>query len=206
MWRDKTVLFMAGLMGVGLLIGSMYVVLRPTDVHADAERGRQGWAAESVERTEYNRRNSRTLSQPPTNTPVQGGARGYRQGEPAIAPERGLRQGDQGAGEAGLHEDHDWMTVEGTVLSLQISDGADLVVRTAGGEEILVGGGPGFYWTENGYQLSSGASVRVSGYHEDGEFKAAEIENLSTGETIVLRDADGRPMWAGRGQGKNRRA
>jgi len=38
---------------------------------------------------------------------------------------------------------------------------------------------------------------------EDGEFKAGQVENLGTGESIVLRDTSGRPMWAGRGNRKN---
>ena len=52
--------------------------------------------------------------------------------------------------------------------------------------------------------LQIGQDVRVSGYWEDDEFKATLLENLTTGHHIVLRDATGRPMWAGQGRGKNR--
>jgi len=43
----------------------------------------------------------------------------------------------------------------------------------------------------------------VTGFYEDGEFKAGTVENLTTGETIVLRDEAGRTMWPGQGRLKN---
>ena len=43
----------------------------------------------------------------------------------------------------------------------------------------------------------------MTGFYEDGEFKAGTVENLTTGETIVLRDEAGRPMWSGQGRLKN---
>ena len=67
-----------------------------------------------------------------------------------------------------------------------------------------VGLGPSFYRESQGFVLKLGENVRVSGYWEDDEFKAAQIESLDSGESIVLRDVSGRPMWAGQGRGKNR--
>lgn len=112
-------------------------------------------------------------------------------------------QGQRGQGQGGSlngtgepqAEVEEWITIEGTVLET-----AELVVETEEGEVVQVGLGPSHYREAQGFALSEGDQVRVSGYWEDGEFKAGEVENLSTGETITLRDAYGRPMWSGRGR------
>jgi predicted N-acetyltransferase YhbS len=78
------------------------------------------------------------------------------------------------------------------------------VIETAAGERIQVGLGPSAYREAQGFALKTGENVRVSGYWEDGEFKATELENQTTGQSIVLRALDGRPMWAGQGRGANR--
>ncbi|MEA3342023.1 MAG: hypothetical protein U9R15_18825, partial [Chloroflexota bacterium] len=77
----------------------------------------------------------------------------------------------------------------------------DVTIQTAEGE-VLVGMGPSAY--REGFELAVGDEITVVGFHEDGEFKAGSVENLTTGESITLRDETGRPLWAGRGQLKNR--
>jgi hypothetical protein len=89
--------------------------------------------------------------------------------------------------------------IEGIVLERE-----ELLVQTADGEKVHVGLGPSFYRESQGFDLQLGEEVRISGFWEGDEFKAATVENLSTGESIVLRDVSGRPMWAGQGRGKNR--
>jgi hypothetical protein len=88
-----------------------------------------------------------------------------------------------------------WETVEGTVLETD-----ELVVETADGQIVQIGLGPSHYREGQGFTLQVGDEVRVSGYWEDGEFKAGQVEILATGAHIVLRDASGRPMWAGQGR------
>jgi hypothetical protein len=92
-------------------------------------------------------------------------------------------------------EVQEWVTVEGTVIET-----AELVIETAQGEMVQVGLGPSHYREGQGFALSEGDQVRVSGYWEDGEFKAGEVENLDSGAKITLRDAYGRPMWSGQGR------
>jgi len=92
----------------------------------------------------------------------------------------------------------DWQTVEGVVVET-----TELVIETADAQTVQVGLGPSHYRESQGFVLQVGDRVRVSGYSEDGEFKAGQVENLDTGESIVLRDTSGRPMWAGRGNRKN---
>jgi hypothetical protein len=90
----------------------------------------------------------------------------------------------------------DWETLTGEVTAV---DG-DLTVETAEGE-LLVGLGQASY--REGFALGVGDEVSVTGFHEDGEFKAGTVENLTTGQTLALRDETGRPMWSGQGRLKN---
>lgn len=120
---------------------------------------------------------------------------------------QGQGQGQQGQGQGSgraLDSETTAAPAEGDVIEGVVLETEDLVLETASGKKVQIGLGPGFYRESKGFVLQSGENVRVSGYWEDDEFKAAQVENLDTGESIVLRDANGRPMWAGQGRGKNR--
>jgi len=120
---------------------------------------------------------------------AQGSGRGQGQGQ-------GQVQGaGTGPGAGGVVGAVDWETVTGHVTVVD----SEMIVQTAEGE-VVVGLGQAWYREEAGFVLSVGDEVSVIGFYEDGEFKAGMIENLSTGETIVLRDETGRPMWAGQGR------
>jgi hypothetical protein len=135
------------------------------------------------------------------------GAGGQRQGQGqgqglGRGQEQVLGQG-QGRGRAeGTQSEatpQELETIEGLVVETD-----ELVIETSSGETVQVGLGPSAYREAQGFVLETGENVRVSGYWEDDEFKATELENLTTGQSIVLRDATGRPMWAGQGRGRNR--
>jgi hypothetical protein len=91
-----------------------------------------------------------------------------------------------------------WETVTGRVI---VAD-SEMVLETAEGE-LDVGLGQAWYRDEAGLILEVGDEVTVTGFYEDGEFKAGTIENLTRDQTVVLRDESGRPMWSGRGALKN---
>jgi hypothetical protein len=76
--------------------------------------------------------------------------------------------------------------------------GIDMILETAEGE-VLIGTGPG-YLAEQGFVVLIGDSVSVSGFWENDEFKAVEITLLADGNSIILRDERGRPMWSGAGR------
>lgn len=120
--------------------------------------------------------------------------------------------GDQGLGNQGEgraerrypnYEDapDEWMEIEGTVAQVP-DEGVELVIDTREGD-VTVGTGPG-YLAQQGYVLQAGEPVRVVGYWEDGEFKAAEITRATDGTAISLRDEVGRPAWAGQSSGRER--
>ena len=111
---------------------------------------------------------------------------------------QGLGRG-QGSNAVWQIEHSEWETVEGVVIET-----TELVIETHSDETVQVGLGPSAYREAQGFVLTVGDPVRISGYWEDDEFKAAHVENLDTGEAITLRDDSGRPMWAGQGRGQNR--
>ena len=91
-----------------------------------------------------------------------------------------------------------WEMQQGTVASL---DNVALVLNLQDGSQLFIEGRAWAYALEQNYTTAVGNTLQVNGFHEDGEFKPAGIEDLTAGTSIVLRDQNGRPMWAGRGWG-----
>jgi hypothetical protein len=86
-------------------------------------------------------------------------------------------------------------SVSGVVQSL---DGSLLVLQTEAGEAVEVSLGQPGYWEAQGLSLVVGDEVVIDGYYEDDATLAAgSVTFVATGQTVVLRDKSGRPMWAG---------
>lgn len=79
-----------------------------------------------------------------------------------------------------------------------------MVVSTEDEGEIVVEGRAWRFALENGYIFQENEAVSLSGFDEDGEFKAVEIYIISSGEKFQFRETTGRPMWSGQGQGSGR--
>jgi hypothetical protein len=94
--------------------------------------------------------------------------------------------------------DSTWLTVHGVVMEID----TDLVLRTETGD-FLVGLGPAYYREQAGFTIRPGDELEISGFNEVEEFKAATVQNSTTGTSIVLRDEGGHPMWAGQGNLRN---
>jgi hypothetical protein len=129
----------------------------------------------------------------------QGLGQGQGRGQSLGSGQGSIQRQGSGVGQETYASPQDLETVEGEVVALE-----DLVIETAQGESVLVGLGPSAYRESQNFAVEIGQTVRVAGYWEDDEFKATQLENLTSGQSIVLRDATGRPMWAGQGRGKNR--
>jgi uncharacterized protein YdeI (BOF family) len=127
-----------------------------------------------------------------------GGGQGQASASGGQGGGRGVAAGSAAGTAADAVVPEDWTTVEGTVTEAPAA-GVDMVVKTDAGDELVIGTGPG-YLEAQGFQLEAGELVRVQGFWEDGEFKAGEITRLRDGNTVMLRDAYGRPLWAGAGQ------
>lgn len=179
---------------IGAVVAGAIAVLGPSnEVHGTAQARGRSTGLDLGARTE-------------TYSEGQGqGAGGQRQGQGqglGRGQEQALGQG-QGRGRAeGLNSEaapQELETFEGLVVEID-----ELVIETVSGETVQIGLGPSGYRESQGFVLQTGENVRVTGYWEDDEFKATEVRNQTTGQSIVLRDASGRPMWAGQGGGRNR--
>lgn len=116
-------------------------------------------------------------------------------------------QGNQGQGRGRNRQDTpadslELVTITGDVNQAPAA-GVDMILQTAEGE-ILIGTGPG-YLTEQGFVIEKGDEVSVEGFWENEEFKATEITLPSNGESIMLRDEWGRPLWSGAGRNAQNR-
>jgi hypothetical protein len=111
---------------------------------------------------------------------------------------RGGNGGDRSERLSEENSDHVWDAYSGVVTA--VSEDA-LMIETDDGESIVVEGRAWSYAQEQGFAIQQGDLVQFEGFYEDDEFKVSWIENLSTGESLVLRDASGRPSWAGKGNG-----
>ncbi|MGC9394667.1 MAG: hypothetical protein ACP5J4_07410 [Anaerolineae bacterium] len=165
-----------GLLALALIGGTVYIVLSPSGTRAD-----QG--------------QSRAVAAPAESVPVQ--ERGRAQIDTAGTGYRG-GQSDTTASGRGTPVDSAWLTVRGIATNVD----NDLILRTESGE-LLVGLGPAHYREQAGFAISVGDELEISGFNENDEFKAASVQNLTNGLSIVLRDGDGRPMWAGQGNLRN---
>jgi hypothetical protein len=98
--------------------------------------------------------------------------------------------GGRGQSNSGPDEEIVWEIVTGEVIAAD----DEIIVQTSQGS-IQISLGQAAY--REGFAINEGDLVTVTGFYEDGEFKAGTVDNISTGESITLRDGNGRPMWAG---------
>ena len=188
-----------GLLAVALLAGTAYILLNPTEAQGQVPTGGQEQGRGS---SEIWQNGEGTVDSGAAYGQGRGNRSNGAQGQGAFGGAGAFDGGGRisGAGQ-GRNETLrtgtvEWETLTGEVI---IVDG-DITIQTAEGQ-VLVGMGQSAY--REGFALEEGDEITVVGFHEDGEFKAGTVENLTTGETIVLRDETGRPMWAGQGRLKN---
>jgi hypothetical protein len=92
---------------------------------------------------------------------------------------------------------HEWTTLSGTVATV---DAQSMVVDTAEQGQLTLELGPVGFAEQQGVVFAPGDEVAVQGFDESGMFHAAEITQVSSGQSLQLRDPNGRPLWAGQGQ------
>jgi hypothetical protein len=103
--------------------------------------------------------------------------------------------GDQtGTGQANVEE---WLTLQGTVVSV---DADTLVVQTVSGEQVTMENRPWWFAQEQGFSAQVGDQVTLIGFYEGDDLEVGQIDDITKGQTVLVRDEDGRPLWAGRGR------
>ncbi len=144
-------------------------------------------------------------NQESNNSEPAAGQGGQGQGVPA-SQQGANGSGSRGQGQGWRRQENQQAVAQGTLERITLQGivlqapaaGVDLILETAE-SEVLVGTGPG-YLAEQGFALIVGDSISVTGSWENEEFKAMEITHNTNGETIILRDERGRPMWSGAGR------
>lgn len=141
-----------------------------------------------------NRTNAKT-----GNTEGRGQGRGWGNEATTYTTNSGRGQGGLGQGrtDASLAPAIEGVTLQGKVVSV---DNTTLLAQTSSGEQVIVENRPWQYALSVNFSAQVGDRVEVTGFYESNEFKASQINNLTSGKSVVLRDATGRPGWAGRGQ------
>jgi hypothetical protein len=188
-----------GMLAIALLAGTAYVVLRPSRAQVWQEHRDAGVTASGQG---YRGGQSVTVNAERGVTGGRGGQNGPGGGTDATDQGRQGRPTQSSGAALGTEKAvsaDEWETVRGIAT---LTD-HEVTVQTTDGE-VIVGLGQAQYREEVGFTIDTGDEIVVNGFDEDGEFKACTVDNLTTGTSIVLRDEGGRPMWAGRGNLKNR--
>lgn len=129
----------------------------------------------------------------------QGLANGTGQGQGASGGQ-GRGNGGEGQGNSVNTQTNVEIPVAGRLTYQGIAvtvNSAELVIQTDANESVMVEGRAWAYALEQGIDVQVGHIVIIIGFVEDGEFKAISIQNLTTGQQIAVRDANGRPLWSG---------
>ncbi|MFC1997600.1 hypothetical protein ACFLXI_08360 [Chloroflexota bacterium] len=92
----------------------------------------------------------------------------------------------------------EWVTLEGTLMSFQ---GGNMTMSASDGTLISFQTGQPRFFAEQGITFQVGDVVSVLGFYEGEQFMAGEITQTATGLRVMLRDPNGRPLWAGPGSG-----
>jgi hypothetical protein len=91
-------------------------------------------------------------------------------------------------------ETHDQAVITGVVAEV-FSDSVEVQVEDFSIYEIE--GRSWRYIIESDFLLEEGNLLEMSGFFEDGEYKIITISNLSSGQTLQVREETGRPYWSG---------
>ncbi|MBN1658533.1 MAG: hypothetical protein JXA93_09045 [Anaerolineae bacterium] len=99
-----------------------------------------------------------------------------------------------GTGQAQVDE---WVTLEGTAVAVSTNE---MTFQADGGESLLVDGRAWRFIQEQGFVITTGDRLRLTGFYENGDLEVGIIDDLTTGQSVSIRDENGRPLWAGRGR------
>jgi hypothetical protein len=172
----------------GLVIGAMN---RTSSREADSSRFSAGeQRSGSEEELNSGRlgggRNGSQAEDGLTNTPGYQEAQGGDRGLSGIdSTGKGVAVGEEG-----------WIQFSGTVTGINPEL---LQVRLEDGKLLEMSRRAWWFAQDQGFSASIGDQLNLTGFIEGDEFETAELENLTTGFSVAIRDENGKPLWAGKG-------
>ncbi len=92
-----------------------------------------------------------------------------------------------------------WVTVEGMVTALTNNG---LILQTADAQSLTISFGRTDFWQTQAVTFAVGDTISMLGFWQGQQFSAGQVTKTATGERILLRDPNGRPLWAGPGRGQ----
>jgi hypothetical protein len=108
------------------------------------------------------------------------------------------REGAPGINSIGKASVEEWLMLQGSVVSV---DSDALVVQTASsGEQVTMENRAWWFAQEQGFSAQVGDQVTLVGFYENGDFEIGQINDATTSQTVLVRDENGQPLWAGRGR------
>ena len=128
--------------------------------------------------------------------PMWSGGPTNGQGQAADAGGSGAADGSHTTDPQAQVSADEWVTLTGSILAFQ---GGNMTIATDDGQVISFQTGQPRFLASQGITFQIGDRVSVLGFYEGTQFSAGEITQLSTGLRAMLRDPNGRPLWAGPG-------
>jgi hypothetical protein len=120
----------------------------------------------------------------------QGGGKGH-----GGCQANGCRHGGYGVG--GSVDLATLVETEGTATAVGLGLGThhNTITFSAGGTDYALGLGPLWYMAQQGFTVTAGDALRVKMAQCSMGWTAFEVANLTTGQTLLLRDDQGVPLW-----------
>lgn len=103
-----------------------------------------------------------------------------------------------GQGEVQIPADQ-WVTVEGVVTALTNNG---LILQPTDGAALTVSFGRADFWQQQTVTFAVGDPISMLGFWQGAQFSPGQVTKTATGERVLLRDPNGRPLWAGPGRGQ----
>lgn len=91
-------------------------------------------------------------------------------------------------------EEHDWISLTGVVTSLDVES---LWIEIDQVEPLEITGRAWRYILESGFVLEVGDLVELDGFYENDEFEVSSLMDLTSDESLQIREDSGRPLWSG---------
>ena len=108
-------------------------------------------------------------------------------------------QAGGGTGQAQVPAE-DWIDLEGVITAVTRNG---LTLRTSAGETLALNFGRSDFREAQAVTFNVGDAVTARGFWEGAQFQAGQLINNTTGERLLLRDPNGRPLWGGPGRAGN---